>query len=192
MKIQTIKFRRLLPAAMIILLSGNDAAQAGQESDLSLIYGDEDIVSIATGTAQPISRAPAVASVITAEHIKQIGATELDQVLETIPGLHVAVSARGYSPIYTIRGVYSDTNPQVLMLINGIPITNVFAGDRSQVWAGMPVNDIARIEVIRGPGSAVYGADAYAGVINIITKDANDIKGTEIGARGGSFNNKEA
>ena len=77
------------------------------------------------------------------------------------------------------------------MLINGISITNLYQGNRGQVWGGMPVNDISRIEVIRGPGSALYGADAYAGVINIITKDATDIKGTELGARLGSYNSKD-
>jgi iron complex outermembrane receptor protein len=178
---------------LALLIAANEAfGQSSEESDFALTYGDEETVSIATGAIQPISHAPAVASVITADQIKKIGATDLDQVLETVPGVHVAVSNRGYDPIYTIRGIYSDANPQVLMLINGIPITNVFSGDRNLVWGGMPVNNIARIEVLRGPGSAIYGADAFAGVINIITKDVNDIRGTEAGARIGSFNSKEA
>jgi iron complex outermembrane receptor protein len=74
------------------------------------------------------------------------------------------------------------------MLVNGIPITNLFFGDRNQIWGGMPVQAIARIEVIRGPGSAIYGANAFAGVINIITKTKADIAGTEVGVRAGSFN----
>jgi iron complex outermembrane receptor protein len=163
-----------------------------EESDLAAIYGDSDFVSIATGSSQPIARAPAVATVITAAQIKEIGATDLDQILEIVPGLHVAKFFQGYQPIYIIRGIYSDTNPQVLMLINGISITNLYLGNRSQVWGGMPVNDISRIEVIRGPGSALYGADAYAGVINIITKDTTEINGTELGARVGSYNSKSA
>lgn len=77
------------------------------------------------------------------------------------------------------------------MLVNDIPITNVYVGDRGQVWGGMPVNNIARIEVIRGPGSAIHGADAFSGTINIITKKADDISGTETGFRGGSFNTAE-
>jgi iron complex outermembrane receptor protein len=52
----------------------------------------------------------------------------------------------------------------------------------------MPVNAIARIEIIKGPGSALYGADAFAGVINLITKTKADIEGTEVDLRGGSFN----
>jgi outer membrane receptor protein involved in Fe transport len=186
------KIKYILPVLMITPLAWNASAQSPEESDLALTYGDVETISVATGATQPLARAPAVASVITSAQIKDIGATDLDQILETVPGLHVAVSTRAYDPIYTIRGIYSDTNPQVLMLINGIPITNVFIGNRSDVWGGMPVNDISRIEIIRGPGSAVYGADAFAGVINIITKDAEDINGTEVGARLGSFNSKDA
>jgi outer membrane receptor protein involved in Fe transport len=169
------------------------AQERGEEEEALLqIYGDEEMISIATGSRRPIAKAPAVASVITAEDIKAIGGTDLDEVLETVPGLHVARSFIGYNPIYTFRGIYSDFNPQVLVLINGIPTTNLFQGDRHQIWGGMPVEAIARIEVIRGPGSALYGADAFAGVINIITKTNQDIEGTEVGVRPGSFDTWDA
>lgn len=174
------------------LFGGNALAQTSEEEELALAFGDKDFISIATGRTQPITRAPAVASVITADDIKLIGAHDLDQVLETIPGLHVSYEVAAYNPIYTIRGIHSTTNSQVLILINGIPITNLFAGNRSQVWGGMPVNNISRIEIIRGPGSAVFGADAFAGVINVITKTVSDIDGTEFGARAGSFETYDA
>lgn len=167
-------------------------AGLAQEEDLAFSYGDEDFVSIATGQTQLISKAPAVASVITAKEIEAIGALDLSQALETVPGLHVSTSANDANPIYTIRGIHSDFNSQVLVLINGIPITNVFIGNRGQVWGGMPVKNIARIEVIRGPGSAVYGADAFAGTINIITKKVKNIEETDIGVRSGSFNTVDA
>jgi len=93
-------------------------------------------------------------------------------------------------PLYVFRGINGTFNPQVLMLINGIPITNLLAGDRSQMWGGMPVQAISRIEVIRGPGSAIYGADAFAGVINIITKNALNMDKNEFGFRVGSYNTK--
>jgi len=151
------------------------------------LYDDVDFLYIATGRKQTVSQAPAVASIISAKTIRQIGARDIDEVLETVPGLHVSYSAGGYNPIYQIRGISSNANPQVLMLINGIPITNIFGGDRSQAWGGMPVENVSRIEVIRGPGSAIYGADAFAGTINIITKNATEIDGLEIGASAGSF-----
>lgn len=168
------------------------AATTSEEDELALAYGDSSFVSIATGSKQPIARAPSVATVITAEDIKAIGAADLDEVLETVPGLHVSRSVVGYNPIYIIRGIDTQYNPEVLMLVNGIPITAAYVGDRSQIWGGMPVENIARIEVIRGPGSALYGADAFAGVINIITKTTSDINGTQLGLRAGSFNSDDA
>jgi iron complex outermembrane receptor protein len=168
------------------------AAQSFEEEDLALTYGDKSTVSLATGSQQAVSRAPAVATVITAQDIKAMGASDLDQVLESVPGLHVSKSHIASKPIYSFRGIHTLQNSQVLMLVNGIPITNVFQGDRGQIWGGMPLENVARIEVIRGPGSALYGADAFSGVINVITRTAADIKGTETGVRAGSFNTKDA
>ena len=128
--------------------AGVHAAPQTEEEELALAYGDKSFVSIATGSRQPIARAPSVASVVTAEDIAAIGAADLDEVLETVPGLHVSRSPIGYNPIYTIRGIHTQYNPQVLMLVNGIPITGVFVGNRSQIWGGMPVEDIAAIDRI--------------------------------------------
>lgn len=177
---------------MLHVTGGVFAQSSNDDEDLALAFGDEDFISIATGRSQLIARAPAVASVITSKDIKAIGATNLEQVLEIVPGLHVSTSPRSYLPIYTIRGIHSENNPQVLMLINDIPITNLFVGNQGEAWGGMPVNNISRIEIIRGPGSAVYGAEAFAGVINIITKKSSDISGAEIGARAGSFDTNDA
>jgi outer membrane receptor for ferrienterochelin and colicin len=136
-----------------------------EEEELALIYGNESTASIATGNLQSLRRAPAVAGVITAEDIAAIGATELDQVLETVPGVHVSPPVN-YEPLYPIRGIHGGTNPHMLMLLNGVPMSTMLTGSRGSIWGGYPVEHIARIEVIRGPGSALYGADAYSGVIN--------------------------
>ena len=190
-----MKRKRISEGLLVTLLTMAWAtgayAQQSEEEELALAYGDKSFVTIASGVRQPIARAPSVATVVTAEDIAAIGAADLDEVLETVPGLHVSRSPLGYNPIYTIRGIHTQYNPQVLMLVNGIPITGVFVGDRSFVWGGMPVDNIARIEVIRGPGSALYGADAFSGVINIITRTAADIDGAQLGLRAGSFNSRD-
>lgn len=145
------------------------------------------LTSIATGTQTPIDKAAAVATVITKEDILAMGATDLDQVLETVPGLHVTRGEAGFFPKYIIRGITSTSNPQALVLINGNPITSLVYGNRGNAWGGMPVKNIERIDVIRGPGSALYGADAFSGVINITTKRGKDINGMLTGVRAGSF-----
>jgi outer membrane receptor protein involved in Fe transport len=162
------------------------------EDELASIYGDKSTISLVTGNRQPLRRAPAVATVITAQDIAAIGATDLDEVLETVPGIHVGRSNNAYTPLYVIRGIYSELNPQTLVLQNGVPTTTLFVGNRGLFWGGQSIENIARIEIVRGPGSALYGADAFAGIINIITKTAKDIRGTEFGARTGSFNTRDA
>jgi len=142
------------------------------------------VVSIATGTPKPIFQSAAVTSVITAEQIKSMGATELHEVLETVPGVHAGIQDSTGDYYYSMRGISNTTNSQVLMMLNGTRITTPFRGTVMD-FTEIPLEAIQRVEVIRGPGSALYGADAFAGVINIITKKANDINGTTLGARVG-------
>jgi len=163
-----------------------------EELALALAYGGRATISLATGSPQPLRRAPAVASVITADDIAAMGATELDEVLATVPGLHIARSNQAYSPLYVVRGVFSELNPQTLMLQNGVPMTTLLVGSRGIIWGGLPVAHIARIEIIRGPGSALYGADAFAGVVNVITKSAAEIGGTALGLHVGAFDTQDA
>ncbi len=176
---------KTLPLLLIFCASSIAYAQPVPEEDIALTF-DAQFVSIATGGQKELSRAPAVATVITAENIAQMGALNLDQVLESVPGLHVTLSSVRLTPVYSIRGIQSDIGPHVLMLVNGVPITQMWQGDRG-LLSTLPIADIARVEIIRGPGSAVYGADAFAGVINVITKSAAEMDGTSISATAGSF-----
>ncbi|MEC5396563.1 TonB-dependent receptor plug domain-containing protein [Uliginosibacterium sp. H1] len=170
-----------------LILVGSGAHAAGlEEEDLSQIYGDKTTVSVATGSAQPVARAPSVASVFTAADIEAMGARDLDDVLTQVPGLQI-VHTFGTIPVYAFRGIYSQYNQQVLVLINGVPMTSAVVGDRGNLWSSVPVDNIARIEVVRGPGSALYGAEAMAGVISIFTKDPDFQPGTTVRADAGSF-----
>jgi iron complex outermembrane receptor protein len=162
-----------------------------REDELMLLYGDEESVSIATGSSKPIRLAPSVATVITASDIEASGATFLDEALEMVPGLHVSTSSNRLNSIFSIRGIHTSQNPQVLLLLDGVPMTELFTGGRAPTLR-LPVAGISRVEVIRGPGSAVYGADAFAGVINIIPKSAREIGGTRVGIRTGSFDSRDA
>ncbi|UCV21585.1 MULTISPECIES: TonB-dependent receptor plug domain-containing protein [Azonexaceae] len=160
------------------------------EEDLALAYGDKSFVSIATGSRQPVQKAPSAATVITSEEIASMGARTLSEALEAVPGLHVSRNTlqNNYAPTYGMRGILTGSSPHVLMMVNGIPRTSVYLGNSDETMVELPVDNIARIEVIRGPGSAVYGADAFAGTINIITKTAADIDRTSVAVGAGSFN----
>lgn len=183
---------RTLSLALALSCGYAGAGATSEEDDLVLAYGEDPMVSIATGHQQALSRAPAVATVITARDIEAMGATELDQVLASVAGLHVSASSFAYTPIYSVRGIFTAYNPHVLMLVNGIPLTMAFLGNRGPGWGGLPLENVARIEVIRGPGSALYGAEAFSGVINVVTRMAEEVKGTELGVRAGSFERRDA
>jgi outer membrane cobalamin receptor len=141
-------------------------------------------VTIATGTPKSLSQSAAVTSVVTAEQIKAMGATELHEVLETIPGIHASLQSSTNDYSYSLRGIRNATNSELLMMVNGTRINTPFRGS-TMTHFELPLEAVARVEVIRGPGSALYGADAFAGVINIITKKNKDINGTKMGVRAG-------
>jgi outer membrane receptor for ferrienterochelin and colicins len=163
---------------------------ASDFDDLLLFYEEEDLITIATGIKQSLSQAPSIASVITAEDIKASGAFTIGEVLEMVPGLHVIPSTLNrLKPSYVFRGLYSGQGPQVLIMWNGTRISHGIQGSLSSS-VNLNVSQISHIEVIRGPGSAIYGADAYAGVINIVTKSAKEIDGFHSGVRAGSFDSQ--
>ncbi len=167
------------------------AASDFDEEDLLELYGDDETISISTGTEQSIRLAPSIASVVTETEIQNRGATNLQEALEMVPGLHVSLSNNNVlSSVYSIRGIHTAQNPQVLLLIDGVPLRQVFNGGLP-VGFTMPVKNIKRIEVIRGPGSAIFGADAFAGVINVISKTTEDIGGLDTGMRYGSFDKQD-
>ncbi len=162
------------------------AQDSGEEEDLGQAYGDATTIGIVTGRPIPLRRSPSAASVITAADISAMGATDLDQVMETIPGVHVSRSPVSYASLYDFRGLQTSYDPEVLMLVNGVPVNTLHVGNDGLRLVGIPLENVARVEVIRGPGSALYGADAYSGVVNVVTKTAADVDGTVTGGRAGS------
>ena len=178
------------PAVILILgIMKVGCSVASEEEFLDLAYGDSRYVTIATGNHQSLLNAPAIASVITREDIEASGAMSLDDILRSVPGLHVTYSPSAYNSIYIFRGLATQVNSQVLILLNGVPITQAYLGDQGRSFTGFPLHAVERIEIIRGPGSALYGADAFSGVINIISQSAENTE-RKIGVRSGSFDRR--
>lgn len=150
------------------------------------------LIRLATGTQKTLSKAPAIASVITAKELEERGIRYLHEALRYIPGLFVGRSSVYHNPLFIIRGISSETTPHVLFLLNGRPLSTDYEGTLGIFVGNIPVKMIKRIEIIRGPGSALYGANALAGVIDIITKEKEDIEGTQVGATGGTFDSYQA
>jgi len=184
-----VKFVSPVRSLILIICCGSDhvCAEKAEVEDYFAMSPAElaaTPVTIATGTPKPMYQSAAVTSVITADQIKSMGATELHEVLETVPGVHASLRRDTYDYSYSFRGIRNTQNSQVLILVNGTRITMPYDGTL-MTSTELPIEAIQRVEVIRGPGSALYGADAFAGVINIITKKAKDINGTALGVRAG-------
>jgi iron complex outermembrane receptor protein len=144
-------------------------------------------VEVTTASKEPeeIWKTPAAVYVLTQDDIQRSGATNVPEVLRLVPGVEVArVSSNVWS--VGIRGFGSAFSKSVLVLIDGRSVyTPLYAGVEWNVQ-NVPLEDVERIEVIRGPGGTIWGSNAVNGVINIITKSAKDTHGTYASASSGN------
>ena len=138
--------------------------------------------AIESKKVQTISESPGIISVLTEEDLRNMAFENLNDVLQTIPGVTGTESFFGYFSL-SFRGIKeTHYNNRTLLLLNGHPIRDVTVGTH---WPeAIPINAIERVEIIRGPGSVVYGDGAFAGVINVITKTKVD--STDLSIRYGS------
>lgn len=143
-----------------------------------LLYGAEDTVALATRHEERVTKVPAIASSYTRAQIRALGARNVYELLDFVPGLSVSRDFQGFYRV-AIRGLRAE--PEVLFLLNGHRLNNFYDG---RALANLPIENIERVEVIRGPGSAVYGAGAFLGVVNIVT-DTDE--GVRVAASGGHF-----
>nr|ABD75800.1 putative outer membrane protein [uncultured bacterium] len=156
-----------------------------EPSELSLF---EDIPMVVTVSKKPerVTEAPSIVSIITAEDIERMGARTIMDVLRTIPGFEIHTDAWNVSQI-TVRGLRSETSSGVKILIDGHALNDPFTGGATEFYEDLPLSNVQRIEVIRGPASSLYGANAFVSVINILTKDALDINGINVSVRADTF-----
>lgn len=166
------------------------AAEAGMDRLLSMSLEELMAVKvrISTHIEQTPAKAPSAVSVITAEDIKATGSTTLVDILQSVPGVYIRANIFGFRPLVTLRGA---AGTHTLLMINGAPIKDL-VWNSGIFWRGLPTSMIERVEIIRGPGSALYGSDASAGVINVITKTAGKVRQSEAGVRAGSFDTQSA
>ena len=152
-------------------------------------FGSAEEVSIATRHEMKISKTPGIVTVITAEEIKNLGYRTFVEVLRTIPGFEILKDGSLGVMVPAVRGVASSN--KVRLMLNGHFVNSPFTGSAFGRFDDFPVESIKKIEIIRGPGSAMYGENAFTAVINIITKDARDIDGVKVSSGYGSFDTYE-
>ena len=194
------KHRLSLHTAIALLLFGHSATYATESLSSAGIDAlheeikwlqEETYITTATKTREDITKSGATVSIITADDLKKMGARNLMDALKRVPGLGINQMTMGMSAV-EVRGVKTDFGEKVLFLINGHPINNnLVNGGAHSSYNNFIIDDIKRVEVVRGPGSALYGANAFVAVINIITKEVSDINGTNVTVGAGSYNSQK-
>ncbi|MFC1573494.1 TonB-dependent receptor plug domain-containing protein, partial [Candidatus Eisenbacteria bacterium] len=150
----------------------------GDATELLLFEEIEEVVSAAR-RPQPISFSTATVSVINSEQIHYSGYPSIPDLLYSVPGMDILASTRNKIAL-GMRGLHHHYADRTLLLIDGRDATNPIAGGFDLLRIPLSSVDIKRIEVIRGPGGAAWGANAFNGVINIITKKPQDDPGFRV------------
>lgn len=131
-------------------------------------------VTSVSKSKEPLAQAPATVVVISGEEIARRGYTDLEAVLRDLPGFDFSRRAgAGYSNVYQ-RGYRSIETTRTMLMIDGVE-DNDLASSTAWISRQFPLSNVERIEVVYGPASTMYGANAFAGVINVITKDPEQL-----------------
>lgn len=141
-------------------------------------------VESSTKSKISIQEAPSIVRVFTQKDFQTRGFSTLKDVLHNVPGLQVQEYVAGHQLVW-VRGVQSRYNNKVLLLIDGVPMRDAFYGNFN-IDEMIPLESVEKIEILNGPGSVLYGANSFAGVINITTKK----EGKSVGVNYGTYNTK--
>lgn len=177
---------------VFFMLAGTGSALAADPSgeiDETLLFEDIPSVYSASKFEQPITKAPASVSVVTADEIKKFGYRNLADILGSLRGMYTSYD-RAYHRV-GIRGFNrpGDYNYRLLVLIDGHRANDNLV-DYNAVGTEFLIDadDISRVELVRGPTSSLYGSNAFFGTVNIITKQGRDIKGAAVTGAAGNQN----
>lgn len=173
-----IRVASLLAGVMLVGVAS--PAVADEIPEELFEYSLEELLELKVETAsrkeEPLREAPAHVMVVTRSMIEERGYLSLTDVIRDLPGFDIATGppAGEYPTHYAFRGISDVGQTKVLVMIDGRVINDVSNGWSHGMGYEMHLTDVERIEIVAGPGSVLYGANAYAGVINLITRKGSD------------------
>lgn len=180
-----MKKNQLKISFLAVLLSFNAVGQDDAGNDI-FDMDLEDLMNMevesATKSSISIQKAPSVVRVFTKEDIQIYGFLTIKDILDQIPGTQIQEYRAGHQLTW-FRGVQARYNNKVLLLIDGVPMRDSYYGN-FLIDDAVPIETIEKVEILNGPGSVLYGANGFAGVISITTKS----EGNSIKAEAGSYN----
>lgn len=174
---------------LVIALLAETRAHADDDPMLELMFpaSGAAVVDSASRREQSAAEAPAIVTVLTRQDIRELGLRTLYDALRLVPGFADVQDIDDF--VVGSRGIVSDNNYNFVVLINGHNVTGTFnLGINPNHLFPMTLENVTRIEVLRGPGSVLWGAGALLGVINIVTEDGTTFDGAQVG---GGYGNRE-
>lgn len=182
-----------LAALSLSSLALSDKALPSDQELFDLPLSELVKISVASKRPETIKDAPSIITVISAEQINAYGARHLRDVIDRLPNTQVIGSQLYPHNRSSVRGVtQTHIDDKILVLLNGRPLREAGQGGiNGDIYSSFPIELIAQIEMIRGPGSVLYGTNAFAGVINIVTHEGQDDTGLTLSAEAGSFGTQE-
>ncbi|WOE72298.1 TonB-dependent receptor plug domain-containing protein [Hydrogenimonas thermophila] len=152
---------------------------AQEESFEELLETLQEVNQVATQSRLGIDKSPSMVTVLYGDKLEELHIETLTEALALVPGIEISMSNSGIKQI-VMRGVKSPYRDKIKLMIDGVEVNNDFY-DNQYYYLNFPVDLIDRIEIIRGPGSVLYGENAFIGVIDVITKidrDGNESQGS--------------
>ena len=156
-------------------LYGQDFDTVSDQEDTMLMFVGEnlEVLSIASKREESAWQAPAVAQVVTRKHLMERGARTLEEALSMTPGFYMAQKEWGTMPY--LRGIPNS----VLFLYDTVPLGSDTTKSLHQLDRELSLAPVKRIEIVRGPGSVLWGPDAFAGIVNVVPMSGKDLEGAE-------------
>ncbi len=181
-----VVLKTVMTIAIVLTITTSAQVFAQSTKDLMEMSLDDLLnmdVTTASKTSQKASEAPSIVSVITAREIKNMGARNIVDVLRTVPGFDLTAHDSRPNHEISIRGMKNLNKVKIMINGHSLAGTDGYIG---AAFDGIPLASIKQIEIIRGPGSALYGAGAFIGVVNLILKDGNNSQ-SALAMEGGSY-----
>ena len=175
-----------------VRVTGGGTARVDKRVDWTLSVAETITVYSASRRVERVTEAPAAVTVMAAEDIAAVAPSgQAPRIVESAPGVDYTQSGL-YDSNFNARGFNSSLNRRILTLIDGRDPAIAFLG--AQEWAALsfPLDEMASVELIRGPGSALYGANAFSGVLNMTTKLPKNTPGGRLLLSAGDLNTRRA
>jgi iron complex outermembrane receptor protein len=175
-----------------VTVTSGATTRVDKQVDWNLSVAETITVYSASRRTERVVEAPAAVTVIAQEDIEAVAASgQAPRIIESAPGVDFTQSGL-YDTNFNARGFNSSLNRRILTLIDGRDPSVAFLG--AQEWAALslPIDEMASVELVRGPGSALYGANAFSGVLNMTTKQPRLTPGGRVLVSGGDLNTRRA